>query len=85
MTFYMVLALGHWLSSSEHERMRAPYYAGARSLFTVQMLEAGTLGTVQALLLMVWPSPIVNIATKYKLWYRAITFKKWTAPILVTT
>jgi len=33
--------------------MQAPYYSAARSLFTIRLLEAGTLGTVQALLLMV--------------------------------
>lgn len=52
-TFYMVLAIGHWLSAPEREHARAPYYSAARSMFTIRLLEAGTLGTVQALLLMV--------------------------------
>lgn len=52
-TFYMVLAIGHWLSAPEKEHSQAPYYSAARSLFTIKLLEAGTLGTVQALLLMV--------------------------------
>lgn len=47
----MVLALGQWLSG-ESEQLSMQYYATARSLFTMQMLEAGTLGTVQVLLLM---------------------------------
>ncbi|TID27367.1 hypothetical protein E6O75_ATG00134 [Venturia nashicola] len=51
-TFYMVLAIGHWLSTPEKEHSQAPYYSAARSLFTIKLLEAGTLGTVQALLLM---------------------------------
>jgi transcriptional regulatory protein GAL4 len=51
-TFYMVLAIGQWLLSSGSDEIQRPYYGVARSLFTVQMLEAGTLGTVQALLLM---------------------------------
>lgn len=48
----MVLALGQWLLSSGPDQAQRSYYAVARSLFTVQMLEAGTLGTVQALILM---------------------------------
>lgn len=52
-TFYMVLAIGHWLSAPEKEHAQAPYYSAARSSFTIKLLEAGTLGTVQALLLMV--------------------------------
>lgn len=52
-TFYMVLAIGHWISAPETEHAQAPYYATARSMFTIKLLEAGTLGTVQALLLMV--------------------------------
>lgn len=51
--FYMVLAVGHWLSAPEKELFQAPFYSAARSLFTIKLLEAGTLGTVQALLLMV--------------------------------
>lgn len=47
----MVLALGQWLSG-EPDQLSAQYYATARSLFTMQILEAGTLGTVQGLLLM---------------------------------
>jgi transcriptional regulatory protein GAL4 len=52
-TMYMVLALGHWMTASEKEHGRSPYYSAARSLFTIQMLESGTLGTVQACLMMV--------------------------------
>jgi transcriptional regulatory protein GAL4 len=52
-TFYMVLAIGHWLSMPEKEHAQAPYYSAARSMFTIRLLEAGTLGAVQALLLMV--------------------------------
>ncbi|QDS67450.1 hypothetical protein FKW77_000584 [Venturia effusa] len=48
----MVLAIGHWLSASEKDHAQAPYYSAARSMFTIKLLEAGTLGTVQALLLM---------------------------------
>ncbi|KAE9980430.1 hypothetical protein BLS_008762 [Venturia inaequalis] len=46
------LLVGHWLSAPEKEHSQALYYSAARSLFTIKLLEAGTLGTVQALLLM---------------------------------
>jgi len=52
MTYYMVLAIGQWLLSSSPDQTQKAYYGAARSLFTVQMLESGTLGTVQALILM---------------------------------
>jgi transcriptional regulatory protein GAL4 len=52
-TFYMVLAIGQWTLSSGLDLSRQrPYYNAARSLLTIQILEAGTLGAVQVLLLM---------------------------------
>lgn len=46
MTFHMVLAIGQWLLSSSPDQLQRPYYGVARSLFTVQMLDSGTLGNV---------------------------------------
>ncbi|KAF2098066.1 hypothetical protein NA57DRAFT_57231 [Rhizodiscina lignyota] len=50
--FYMVLALGHWISTTEVEHRRSPYFHAARSRFSVEVLESGTLELVQACLLM---------------------------------
>jgi transcriptional regulatory protein GAL4 len=49
--FYMVLAIGHWVLGEVNGD--SPYYAAARSRFSIQLLESGTLGGVQAFLLMV--------------------------------
>lgn len=51
--FYIVLALGHWMTSSEAEHRRAPYFTAARKLVSAELLESGTVRTVQACLLMV--------------------------------
>ena len=48
---YMVLAIGQWVLGDESDEN--PYYAKARSWFSAQALECGTLGAVQAFLLMV--------------------------------
>ncbi|TQN65943.1 Regulatory protein GAL4 [Colletotrichum shisoi] len=50
--YQMVLAIGHWLSSSESEHLQSGYYSAARSSLSLQMLESGTIETVQAFLLM---------------------------------
>jgi transcriptional regulatory protein GAL4 len=52
-TVYMVLSLGHWMSSPESEHRKAPYFSTARANFTTNVLESGSLLTVQACLLMV--------------------------------
>ncbi|VUC36540.1 unnamed protein product [Clonostachys rosea] len=49
--YYMVLAIGHWATSDETEHLRARYYTAARASFSFQMLESGTMETVQAFLL----------------------------------
>ncbi|KIW03088.1 uncharacterized protein PV09_05733 [Verruconis gallopava] len=51
-TFYMVLALGHWMTSPEAEHRKAPYFYAARQLFSTDLLESGTVKTVEACLLM---------------------------------
>ncbi|KAJ5671524.1 hypothetical protein N7507_000651 [Penicillium longicatenatum] len=48
----MVLAIGHWASSKESEHQQSRFYAAARSSLSIQMLESGTVETVQAFLLM---------------------------------
>ncbi|KAK0375146.1 hypothetical protein CLIM01_07493 [Colletotrichum limetticola] len=50
--YQMVLAIGHWLSSTESEHLQSSYYSAARSSLSLQMLESGTIETVQAFLLM---------------------------------
>ena len=51
--FNLVLAIGHWVSSSGNDHDDSPYYLAARSRMSTRMLESGTLGSVQAFLLMV--------------------------------
>ncbi|KAJ5928280.1 transcriptional regulatory protein C1F7.11c [Penicillium verhagenii] len=51
-TYYMVLAIGHWASSKESDHLESNYYSAARSSLSLQMLESGTVETVQAFLLM---------------------------------
>jgi hypothetical protein len=53
-TVYMILSFGHWMSSPESEHRKAPYYSAARAYFTTDVLESGSLLTVQACILMVW-------------------------------
>lgn len=48
----MVLAIGHWASNKESEHIQSSYYSAARSSLSLQMLESGTVETVQAFLLM---------------------------------
>ncbi|KAI0195200.1 fungal-specific transcription factor domain-containing protein [Xylaria flabelliformis] len=51
--FYMVLAIGDWISTSEESsHAQSPYYNAARSCLTFQTLESGTTETVQAFLLL---------------------------------
>nr|XP_036579674.1 C6 transcription factor [Colletotrichum truncatum]KAF6787354.1 C6 transcription factor [Colletotrichum truncatum] len=50
--YHMVLTIGHWLSSKESEHQQSGYYSAARSYLSLQMLESGTIETVQAFLLM---------------------------------
>ncbi|KAI0156569.1 fungal-specific transcription factor domain-containing protein [Xylariaceae sp. FL1272] len=50
--FYMVLAIGEWVSAPESNSALSPYYHAARSCLSFQMLESGTTETVQAFLLM---------------------------------
>ncbi|KAJ0162080.1 Regulatory protein GAL4 [Colletotrichum tanaceti] len=50
--YQMVLAIGHWLSSPESEHLQSVHYSAARSSLSLQMLESGTVETVQAFLLM---------------------------------
>ncbi|KAI7086150.1 hypothetical protein KC356_g5246 [Hortaea werneckii] len=51
MIYYMVLAIGEWLSGSCGDD-QSLYYEAARSRFKVETLESGNLYTVQACLLM---------------------------------
>lgn len=48
---HMVLAIGNWVLGEEGPD--SPYYGAARSWLSAQALESGTLGAVQAFLLMV--------------------------------
>ncbi|KAI1742431.1 fungal-specific transcription factor domain-containing protein [Xylaria scruposa] len=48
--FYMVLAIGDWISTSESSQ--STYYNAARSCLTFQTLESGTIETIQAFLLL---------------------------------
>ncbi|KXJ90286.1 fungal-specific transcription factor domain-domain-containing protein, partial [Microdochium bolleyi] len=48
----MVFAIGHWISTTNMSGDLSPYYAAARSRLSVQVLESGTIETVQAFLLM---------------------------------
>ncbi|KAI0448218.1 fungal-specific transcription factor domain-containing protein [Xylaria telfairii] len=50
--FYMVLAIGDWISTSESSHAQSPYYSAARSCLTFQTLESGTTETIQAFLLL---------------------------------
>ncbi|KAI1269945.1 fungal-specific transcription factor domain-containing protein [Xylariaceae sp. FL1019] len=50
--FYMVLAIGDWVSAPESKSTLSPYYHAARSCLSFQTLESGTTETVQAFLLM---------------------------------
>ncbi|KAJ5784553.1 transcriptional regulatory protein C1F7.11c [Penicillium pulvis] len=51
-TYYMALAIGHWALSNESEHVQSKFYTAARSSLSLQMLESGTVETVQAFLLM---------------------------------
>lgn len=48
----MVLAIGHWASTTESEHSQSNYYTAARTSLSFQMLESGTIETVLAFLLM---------------------------------
>ncbi|KAH8680744.1 fungal-specific transcription factor domain-containing protein [Xylariales sp. PMI_506] len=53
MLYYMVLALGHWVSATGNTaQMHSPYYSAARSRLSITMLESGTVETLQGFLLM---------------------------------
>ena len=52
LVFYMVLAIGHWVLSTKAGYSESTYYSAARSRLSTRMLESGTLGSVQAFLLM---------------------------------
>ncbi|KAH9996122.1 fungal-specific transcription factor domain-containing protein, partial [Xylariaceae sp. FL0662B] len=47
--YYMVLALGHWIST---DKSSWDYYSAARSRVSVAMLESGSMETIEAFLLM---------------------------------
>ncbi|KAJ1324623.1 transcriptional regulatory protein GAL4 [Microdochium nivale] len=49
---YMVLAIGHWISMTNESGDLSPYYSAARARLTIQVLESGSMTTVQAFLLM---------------------------------
>ncbi|KAH7001017.1 fungal-specific transcription factor domain-containing protein [Ilyonectria destructans] len=50
--YFMVLAFGHWISTTDAHHEQSKYYSAARSYLSIQMLESGTVETVQAFLLM---------------------------------
>ena len=50
--YYMVLAIGYWVSTANKSKAQSPYYLAARSRLSMQMLDSGTMETVQAFLLM---------------------------------
>ena len=79
---YMVLAIGHWILGGEGEE--CPFYPKARSWFTAQALECGTLGAVQAFLLMV-SSVFAQSLRGSSGKCRGTMFKNETSPIQATT
>ncbi|BCS24456.1 uncharacterized protein APUU_40900A [Aspergillus puulaauensis] len=50
--FYLVLAIGHWVSTGGSPLSQCSYYMAARSRISMRMLESGSLVAVQAFLLM---------------------------------
>ncbi|KAH7259407.1 fungal-specific transcription factor domain-containing protein [Fusarium redolens] len=50
--YYLVLAIGHWISTSDKHHAGSRFYTAARNSLSIHMLESGSLETVQALLLM---------------------------------
>ncbi|KAF2438935.1 hypothetical protein P171DRAFT_448473 [Karstenula rhodostoma CBS 690.94] len=50
-TYFMVLAIGEWVSGFNEDSM-SMYYDAARSRLNMDIMEAGTMNTVQALLLL---------------------------------
>ncbi|KAF5646034.1 C6 transcription factor [Fusarium sp. NRRL 52700] len=50
--YYLVLAIGHWISTSDKYHAGSRFYTAARNSLSIHMLESGTLETLQALLLM---------------------------------
>ncbi|OKL59756.1 hypothetical protein UA08_04500 [Talaromyces atroroseus] len=50
--FYIVFAIGNWIRGGTSESKQCVYYSAARSCMSMQMLESGTLLTVQVFLLM---------------------------------
>ncbi|KAL4821870.1 fungal-specific transcription factor domain-containing protein [Aspergillus spinulosporus] len=50
--FYLVLAIGHWVSTGGSELSQDSYYMAARSRMSMRMLESGSLVAFQAFLLM---------------------------------
>jgi transcriptional regulatory protein GAL4 len=50
--FFMVLAIGDWISSPEPSHAHSSYYNAARSCLSFNTLESGTIETVQAFLLL---------------------------------
>lgn len=51
--FYIVLAIGNWVTGGNAGPGQCQYYSAARSRMSMSMLESGTLLTVQAFLLVV--------------------------------
>lgn len=52
LTYYMVLAVGHWSLSHGDEDENSPYYHSARNSISVHMLESGSMEAVQAFALL---------------------------------
>ncbi|KAF4335485.1 C6 transcription factor [Fusarium beomiforme] len=50
--YYLVLAIGHWISTSDKHHAGSRFYTAARNSLSIHMLESGSLETIQALLLM---------------------------------
>ncbi|PWY87231.1 hypothetical protein BO94DRAFT_585784 [Aspergillus sclerotioniger CBS 115572] len=50
--FYVVLAIGNWILGHSSASKQCVYYHAARSRMSLQMLESGSLSTVQVFLLM---------------------------------
>ncbi|KAI9148959.1 Regulatory protein GAL4 [Paramyrothecium foliicola] len=46
--YFMVLAIGHWISTSDAHHARSSYYSAARAALSLHMLESGTLNSIQA-------------------------------------
>ncbi len=80
--FYLVLAIGHWVSTGGSPLSQCSYYMAARSRMSMRMLESGSLVAVEAFLLMVCFSDLYGTISDES---RVTTCKSETGRIQDTT